>query len=122
MSEQLELRSGSEIRDWAKKNGFDVVNLESDAPRFFQPRFTPMPGPMLLFSIEHTYLTKDGQPMVSVNRIIRSTSAEDALYQYFQEPKERSSGSAEYSVGFRVHMKPGANDNEAIVVIKHTAE
>jgi hypothetical protein len=122
MSEQINLRSGEEIRDWAKKNGFDVVNLESDAPRFFQPRFTPTSGPLLLFSVEHIFLTKEGQPMVSVKRVIRSISADDALYQYFQEPREHSAGSDEYSVGFRIHMKPGSNDNEVIAVVKHPVE
>ena len=60
--------------------------------------------------------------MVSVKRVIRSTSAEDALYQYLKEPKEHSAGNAEYSVGFKVHIKPGANDNETITVVKQTAE
>lgn len=122
MSEQLELHGGWEIRDWAKKNGFDVVNLESDAPRFFEARFTPTPGPMLLFSVEHTYFASERQPMVSVMQYFRATSAEDALQQYLREPKERSFGSAEQRVGFRVHMKPGATDSEAIAVVKQRGE
>ena len=63
-----------------------------------------------------------GKPMVSVKRVIRSTNAEHALYQYFQEPKERSAGNAEYRVGFGIHTKPGAVDNETITVVKQTAE
>ena len=120
MSDRVGLKNGEEIRDWASKNGFDVVNLDSDGPRFFQSRFTPTSGPLVLFSVEHAYLTKDSQPMVSLKRLIRSTSAEDALYQYFQEPKERSAGSAEHMVAFRIHLKPGATDNEAITVVKQS--
>ena len=122
MSERIILGTGSEIREWAAKNGFDVVDLESDGPRFFQPRFVPTPGPMLLFTVEHTYFTNDGQPMVSVKRIIRSASAEDALYQYFREPKERSAGEAEHLVSFKTHAKPGDCDNESITVIKHAGD
>ena len=118
MSEKIDLHSGEEIRDWTSKIGFDVVNLESDAPRFFQPRFAPTPGPMALFTVEHTFFAGPGQPMVSVKRFFRSTSAEEALQQYLQEPKERSAGTEEQGLGFRVHMKPGATGGEAIKVAK----
>jgi hypothetical protein len=118
MSERIDLHSGEEIRDWADKNGFDVVNLESDAPRFFQPRFMPAAGPMVLFAVEHTFFARPDQPLVSVKRFFRSASAEGALQQYLQEPKERSAGTDEQGLGFRVHMKPGATGGEAIRVAK----
>ena len=118
MSERIELRNGQQIRDWATQNGFDVVNLDPDAPRFFQTKFIPTPGPMQLFSIEHNFLTADAQPMVTLKRIVRATAAEDALYQYFREPKERSAGNYEYRVGFAIHTKPGVTDREAIIVTK----
>jgi hypothetical protein len=122
MSERIELHSGEEIRDWAKRNGFDVVDLDPGAPRFFQPMFTPVAGPMLLFSVEHTYLTNQGFPMVSVKRTFRATSAEDALIQYLREPKDRSAGQGEHSVGFIAHTKPGSGDREAIIVSKAPGE
>jgi hypothetical protein len=118
MSEKIDLQSGDEIRDWAGKTGFDVVSMESDAPRFFQPRFTPTPGPLALFTVEHTFNAGPGQPMVSVKRFFRVTSAEAALQQYLREPKERSAGTDETGVGFRVHLKPGTNSGEAIKVVK----
>jgi hypothetical protein len=118
MSEKIDLHSGEEIRDWTSKNGFDVVNLESDSPRFFQPRFTPTPGPMALFAVEHTFFAGPSQPVVSVKRFFRSTSAEGALQQYIQEPKERSAGADEHGLVFRLHLKPGATNGEAIGVSK----
>jgi hypothetical protein len=118
MSEKIDLNNGEEIRDWTNKIGFDVVNLESDAPRFFQPRFAPTPGPMSLFMVEHTFFASPSQPAVSVKRIFRSTNAEGALQQYLQEPRERSSGTDEQGLGFKVHMKPGATGGEAIRVAK----
>jgi len=45
MSERIRLDSGEQIRDWASKNGFDVVSFDSDAPRFFQPGSRPVPAP-----------------------------------------------------------------------------
>jgi hypothetical protein len=121
MSERLSLRKGDEIRDWANKNGFDVVSFDPDAPRFFQPRFTPATGPMFLFDVEHTYLGDQGKQMVSVKRVFRATTAEDALQQYLREPKERSAGSAEEKVGFRLHLKAGATEGETITVTKQPA-
>ena len=118
MSEKIDLQSGEEIREWAGKTGFDVVSLESDAPRFFQPSFTPAPGPLALFVVEHTFNASPGQPMVSVKRFFRVTSAEGALLQYLREPKERSAGTDETGVVFRVHMKPGTFGGEAIKVTK----
>jgi len=118
MSERIELRNGKQIREWATKSGFNVVNLEPEAPRFFEPRFIPTSGPMLLFSLEHTFLTGDGKPMVTLQRILRAAAAEDALHQYFREPKERSSGNYEYRVGFALHTKPGDTESESIVVTK----
>lgn len=118
MSERIRLDGGVQIRDWAARNGFDVVSFDSDAPRFFQPRFTPGPGPMLLYDVEHTYLTASGQPMVTVKRTFRATSAEDALQQYLRESKDRSAGNAEGAVGFKLHLKAGAAENEAVSVAK----
>ncbi len=118
MSEKIDLQNGEEIREWTKKIGFDEVNLESDAPRFFQPRFAPAPGPLTLFTVEHTFFAGTGQPMVSVRRFFRSTSAEGALQQYLQEPKDRSGGTDEQGLGFKVHLKPGATSGESIKVAK----
>ena len=120
MSERIKLDNGQQIRDWASTNGFDVVSLESDAPRFFQPRFTAGPGPMSLFNVEHTYLADASRPMVSLKRVFRATSAEDALQQYLREPKERVGGEAEGRVGFRLHLKAGATEGETIAVTKQT--
>jgi hypothetical protein len=118
LSEKIDLGSGEEIRDWTSKAGFDVVNLESDAPRFFQPSFAPASGPVDLYTVEHTFFAGPGQPMVSVKRFLRSTSAEGALQHYLQEPRERSGGTDEQTLGFRLYMKPGANSGEAIRVAK----
>ncbi len=122
MSERVDLHSGDEIRDWAKRHGYDVVSLDPSAPRFFEPRFTPEPGPMLLFALEHTYMTGEGRPMVTVKRAFRATSAEDALLQYLREPKDRSSGQGEQRVGFTLHTKPGSGDREAVTVIRAQGE
>jgi hypothetical protein len=122
MSERISLPNAQEIREWGKNNGFDEVNLESDSPRFFQQKFTATPGPQLLFMIEHVFKTAEGQPLVSVKRVLRATTAEDALHQYFQEPRERTGGNEEYSVGFKVHAKPGAGGNETITVMKMAAQ
>ena len=122
MSEQISLYNGREIRDWIEKNGFDVLSPESGAPRFFQPRFTPAAGPTYLFSVEHTYSSGDGQPMISVDRVFRATSAEDALQQYLRESKGRFHGTGEERVGFRLHLKPGSADREAIAVVKEQPE
>jgi hypothetical protein len=122
MSEKIVLHSGEEITDWTEKIGFDEVNLESDAPRFFQPRFTSPPGPLFLFSVEHTFFAGPGQPAVSVKRTFRSSNAEDALQQYLREPKERTAGTDEQSVGFRVHLKPGATGSETISVARIAGE
>jgi hypothetical protein len=116
MSEKIDLKNSTEIRDWIQKNGFDVVSLESDSPRFFQPRFTPSPGPLLLYKVEHTFLLSKAQPTVSVQQNIRAASAEDALFRYLQEPKEHATGSAEYHLGFTVHHKPGTTDFETISI------
>ena len=118
MSERIELANGQQIRGWATKNGFDVVNLDPEAPRFFDARFTPTPGAVQLFSVEHSYLTADGKPMITLKRVVRAATAEDALYLYFREPKERSAGDEEYRVGFAVHSKPVATDREMMVVAK----
>ena len=118
MSDRIDLRNGQQISEWATKNGFDIVSFDSDAPRFFGVGFVPSAGPALLFSVEHSFLTSGAQPMVTLKRIVRAASAEDALYQYFREPKERSSGNFEFRVGFTTHAKPGATDCEAIVVAK----
>lgn len=123
MSEHIDLHSGEEIRDWMRKNGFDIVRVESeDAPRFFQPRFTPTSGTTFLFSIEHTYCTDEGRPMVSVKRMFRATSAEDALQQYLLEGKERLCGRGEQQVGFKLHVKPGSSDKETITVVKREGD
>jgi hypothetical protein len=122
MSERIDLRSGQEIRDWISKNGVDIVNLDSDAPRFLQPKFMPSPGPMLLFAVEHTYLTTEEKAMVSLRRAFRATSAEDALQQYLREPKERSFGRGDQMVGFTLHDKPGRGDREALTVVKVLGE
>jgi hypothetical protein len=118
MSEKIELRNGKQIREWTTRSGYDVVNLDPDAPRFFEPRFTTTAGPMLLFSLEHTFHGLEGAPMVTLKRVLRATTAEDALFLYFREPKERSSGNYEYRVGFALHTKPGETENESIVVAK----
>ncbi len=119
MSETIGLRTGQEIRLWMEKTGFDVVAADSDGPRFFQPRFMPGAGPQLLFSVEHTFSSEKGAPLVTLKRAYRATSAEDALLQYLREPKDRSSGTAETMVGFSLLSKPGATDRESIVVAKH---
>ena len=116
MSERIVLRSGGEIREWVRNNSFDIVDIDSDSPKFFQSRFTPSPGPTLLFTVEHTYLTEDRKPLVTLKRSIRSTNAEDGLLQYLREPAERSAGDAEHKVGFKIHMKPGASEEEIITV------
>jgi len=118
MSENISLHSGPEIRLWMEKNGFDVVNADSDGPRFFQPRFMAGAGPQLLFFVEHTFFADERLPIVSVKRTFRATSAEDALLQYLREPKERSNGSGEGLVAFSVHAKPGSTGRESIVVGK----
>ncbi len=118
MSDRIDLRDGQQIREWATKNGFDVVSLDSEAPRFFGAIFTASDGPALLFSVEHSFLTTGAQPTVTLKRIVRAVSAEDALYQYFREPRERSSGNSEFRVGFTTHARPGATDGEAIMVAK----
>ena len=119
MSDNIELRSGQQIKDWAAKNGFDVVvNPDLDAPRFFQSRSPATPGPIQLFSVEHSFLKTDTKPMVTLRRVFRASSADDALYQYFREPKERSAGNDEYNVGFTLHVKPGTVENESILVAK----
>jgi hypothetical protein len=119
MSERIDLRSGEEIRDWARENEFDIVDLESeDTPRFFQRKFTPQPGPIVLFGVEHAYYTDNGRPMVSVKRVFRASSAEEALQQYLLEPKERSCGRAEQQVSFKLYVRPGGGQREAISVTK----
>lgn len=122
MTEQITLQSSWEIRDWIQKNGFDVVSLESDAPRFFHSKFTPSPGPQMLFKIEHTYLLAKGQPMITVKQNIRAANAEDALYRYLQGPKEHSTGNDEHYLGFVMHLKPGSSDQENISVIRLSPE
>ena len=79
MSEHLELRNSQEIRDWIDSNNYDVIDLDQEAPRFFQPKFTMTPGPMQIFGVQHTYLKDDEQPLVSVQRSFMAMSAEDAL-------------------------------------------
>ena len=116
MSEHLELQSSKEIRDWIDKNGFDIVNLDSEAPRFFQPKYTVAVGPMHIYGIQHTYLTNEGHPLVSVQRSFSAPDAEDAFQQYLQEPKERSFGGGEERVGFKLYMKPGAWENETVSI------
>jgi hypothetical protein len=101
-----------------EKNGFDVVNADSDGPRFFQPRFMPGAGPQLLFNVEHTFFADEKLPVVSVKRTFRATSAEDALLQYLREPKQRSNGDGEALVAFSLHAKPGSTARESIVVGK----
>ena len=119
MSEKIELSSGQQIQDWSEKNGFGViVNADPDAPRFFQGRAPVTPGPIQLYSVEHSFMNTDVQPMVTVKRIFRASSAEDALYQYYREPKERSAGNREDRVGFALNSKPGSWANEAILVAK----
>jgi len=122
MSEHLELRNSQEIRDWINRNSYDVVNLDSESPRFFQPRFTVASGPMQMFGVQHTYLQDDEQPIVSLQRSFRAISAEDALRQYLRESKERSSGMGEDRVGFRLYMKAGSRDYETIKVFKESGE
>lgn len=122
MAEHLELRNSQEIKDWISKNSYDIVNLDSEAPHFFQPRFTVASGPMQIFGVQHTYLKNDGYPMVSVQRSFRATSAEDALRQYLRESKERSLGGSEERVGFRLYMKAGSWDYEAINVFTESDE
>jgi hypothetical protein len=122
MSEHLELHGGPEIRDWIGENGFDIIDIDPDAPRFFQPRFTPEAGPFLLFGVQHTYLMGSGQPLVSLQRSFRATSAEDALRQYLHEPRERSSGLTEQRVGFELHVRPGTSDDETVIVFREPAE
>jgi hypothetical protein len=118
MSELIRLDGGKQIRDWASKNGFDVVSFDSDAPRFFQPRFTAGPGPLVLFDVEHAYLGEAGHPVVSLKRVFRATSAEDALQQYLREAREKSAGTAEDKVGFTLHLKAGATEAETISVTR----
>ncbi len=117
MSDKIELRNGQQIREWASRNGFDVlVAPDPDAPRFFEPRSTAG-GPLELYSVEHRF-QNGNQTIVTLKRVIRASSAEDALYQYFREPKERSAGNYEYRVGFVLSVKPGTTDGEAISVAK----
>jgi hypothetical protein len=118
MSEKISLNNSEEIKKWALQNGFDTVNLDLDAPRFFQSRMPQGSGSMALFSIEHIFLNKDNKPVVSLKRVIRSISAEDALYQYMKESSERRSGKDEFSVGFKTYLKPGYSDSEAIKVAR----
>ncbi len=118
MSETISLHTGQEIRQWMEKTGFDVVASESDGPRFFQPRFMPGAGPQLLFTVEHTFSSEKGSPLVTVKRAFHATSAEDALQQYLREPKDRSSGTAEAIVAFSLLSKPGSTDREAVLVTK----
>lgn len=122
MSERIDLQSSSAIKDWIQKNGFDVVNLESDSPRFFQTRFTPSAGPQVLFKVEHTFLLAKGQPLVTVKRNIRAADAEDALFQYLQGSKEHGTGNEEHYVGFVMHLKPGASDLENISVTRLSSQ
>jgi len=56
--------------------------------------------------------------VVSLKRVFRATSAEDALQQYLREAKERSGGTAEEKVGFRLHLKAGATGAETISVTR----
>ena len=118
MSEKIVLKSGKDIRDWAQNNSFDVVDVDFGSPRFFQARFTPTAGPMLLFAVEHTYFTDDGKPLVTVRRVLRSTDAEGALHQYLYGARDQSAGAGEYAVGFKTHMRPGASDGEAISLVR----
>ena len=122
MSEHLELRNSQEIRDWIDSNRYDVVDLDLETPRFFQPKFTMTPGPMQIFGVQHTYLKDDEQPIVSVQRSFMATSAEDALRQYLRESKERSLVRNEERVGFRLYMKAGSWDYEVINVFTESDE
>ena len=118
MSETVNLHTGQEIKLWMEKTVFDVVASDSDGPRFFQPRFMPGARPQLLFTVEHTFSSDQGSPLVTVKRAFRATSAEDALQQYLREAKDRSSGTAEAVVAFSLLSKPGSTDREAVLVTK----
>jgi hypothetical protein len=122
MSEYIELKNSLEIRDWVNSNSYDIVSIDSEAPRFFQPRFMVTPGQMQIFGVQHTFLKDDKNPLVSLQRSFRATSAEDALRQYLQESKERSFGGGEERVGFKLFIKAGSWDYETINVFKETEE
>ncbi len=121
MSERISLPNSSAIKEWIQNNGYDVVSLESDSPRFFQSRFTPSAGPQVLFRVEHTYSLTPGQPLVTVKRNIRAANAEDALFRYIQRSRENNAGVDEHYVGFVTHLKPGASGQESISVMRLAA-